>query len=82
MMKSEIVEKLTKVIQSNPGFNAPYGVLVSDHPRYTSITFGRARTLDCEVRVYGPNFILFRPSNRSPEVVRTPEEALAIIAAL
>lgn len=50
------------------GFNAPYGVLTSEHQnpkgkgKYLSVTFGRPRTLDVEVKIYNRNFIIIRSS--------------------
>lgn len=57
-------------------FNAPYGVLTSettnkDGRKYRSVTFGRARTLDVEVRIYGPSFIMVRSSRHGQQIFKS-----------
>lgn len=49
-------------IKAHPEYNAPWGVLESTSAdrRYRSVTFGRARCLDAEVRIYSPKFVLVR----------------------
>lgn len=68
-------------------FNAPYGVLdgtgVSPSgKKYKSITFGRARTLDAEVRIYGSSFIIIRTSRHGQQVFRDATSAIDFIKTL
>jgi hypothetical protein len=60
--RSNIANRIAQAIAAEPRFNAPYGVLTtrSSDARYYVVTFGRARILDAEVRVYGPKFILLK----------------------
>lgn len=60
--RSNIAGRIAEAIRSEPRFDAPFGVNVGrrEGGRYYGITFGRARILDAEVRVYGPKFILLR----------------------
>ena len=58
--QNEVVEFL-----QSGNFNAPYGILAGiqkdkKNQEYRSVTFGMARTLDAEVRIYGPKFLLLR----------------------
>lgn len=59
--------ELASKLSGDKRWNAPYGVLTSRTPKYRSITFGRAATLDAEIRIYHPTFILLRwqTANRS-----------------
>jgi hypothetical protein len=71
MNRSEIQEKLEEMLSERRDyFTAPYGILTSDHISgrgfpCKSVTFGCARTLDAEVRIFNANFIQFR-SSRNP----------------
>lgn len=60
--RSNIANRIAEAIRAEPSFDAPFGVIVGrpEGGRYYSVTFGRARILDAEVRVYGPKFILLR----------------------
>lgn len=60
--RSNIANRIAAEIQKEPRFNAPFGVLThrAEGGRYYGVTFGRARILDAEVRVYGPKFIIIR----------------------
>jgi hypothetical protein len=60
--RSNIANRIATEILKDPRFDAPFGVLTHRSPdgRYYGVTFGRARILDAEVRVYGPKFILIR----------------------
>lgn len=64
-------------------FNAPYGVLSgrlqAGKRSYRSITFGKARTLDAEIRIYSPSWLLLR-TNRDNTVFHSAGELLAHIA--
>lgn len=66
MSPSQVQQDLIQFIQEQ-NFNAPYGVLESQGRsqtgrRYLSITFGRPRTLDAELQIYGAGFIVLRHS--------------------
>lgn len=70
MTPTQIQQDLVQFIQTQ-GFNAPYGILtsqgVSDSGRpYQSITFGRPRTLDAEIRIFSERFLQLRHSRRQP----------------
>lgn len=60
--RSNIANRIADAIRAEKRFDAPFGVIVGRSPdkRYYSVTFGRARSLDAECRVYGPKFILLR----------------------
>ncbi len=63
MSDREVVQvAIADQLMGEPKFNAPYGVLtgISKDNRYRTVTFGISRTLDAEIRVYGPHFILLR----------------------
>jgi hypothetical protein len=57
-----VVEAIVDWLQESGTFDAPFGILtgLSEDKRYRSITFGRARVLDAEIRVYAPTFITLR----------------------
>lgn len=66
MTPSQIQQELIQFIQSLD-FNAPYGILESQGRSrqgrpYHSITFGRPRSLDAEIQIYGPGFMTLRHS--------------------
>jgi len=48
----------------NGRWSAPYGILESKSPdrRYRSVTFGIARTLDTEVRIYSMKYFILHSS--------------------
>jgi hypothetical protein len=63
----------------NGDFDAPYGVLlgetVSKSGRGAStVTFGRARTLDATVEIYSRTFFLLKTSHGRREVFRSFED--------
>ncbi len=56
-------------------FTAPYGVLTGRHLSsagrdYLSVSFGRSRSLDCEVQIYNRNFIVVRTNLHGSQVFR------------
>lgn len=66
-MNSNEITSMVIDFAYNGNFNAPYGVLDSVQTdskgkKYKSVTFGRARSLDVEVRIYNRNFMLVRAS--------------------
>lgn len=69
-------------------FNAPYGVLTSEHVnskgrKYLSVTFGRARTLDATIEIYNRNFMLLRVSNKyNAEVFKNYNDLIAKLASI
>lgn len=70
-------------------FDAPYGVLESEGRsqrgrRYLSITFGRCRTLDAEIQIYGPSFITLRHSRdrHHLQVLRSLQEVKDVLTSL
>ena len=79
MNSSDIQQKVYQwATESN--FTAPYGVLMGEGQssrgkKYKSVTFGRARTLDCEVQIYNRSFIVVR-SSRHGSLTFTSYESL------
>jgi hypothetical protein len=59
--REQILEDLVEALQG-ADLDQVYGIDtgLSQDKKYRWATFCRARTLDGEVRVYGPNWILFR----------------------
>ena len=60
-------------------FSAPYGILTGTHvnkkgTKYLSITFGRARTLDCTVNIYNRNFITVTTNRHGNQVFRNYQD--------
>lgn len=83
---TEVFDSIYAIIRGS-NFNAPYGVLDStgaspSGKKYKSITFGRARTLDAEVRIYGPSFIMIRTSRHGQQVFRDATNAIDFIKTL
>ena len=71
-MSETIQNELYEYILSKGVFDAPYGVLLSDHVskkgfKSKAITFGRARTLDATIEIYNRMYIVMKTSqyNRS-----------------
>lgn len=65
-------------------FTAPYGVLTGEHvnhkgTKYKSVTFGRARTLDCSVQIYNRNFITITTNRHGNQVFRNYADAQAFL---
>jgi len=85
MTREAVAELLYNYIQAHESnFNAPYGVLMGNHvnqtgKKYVQVAFGRARTLDASVDVYGPKFIYFRTSSGRRELVRSLDAAKEFI---
>lgn len=48
---------------SERNFTAPYGIIKGSHGQYRNITFGIARWLDAEIRIYSPTWLLYRDSD-------------------
>jgi len=70
--RADIQTRLAEVCVSL-GLDDAYGVLTGEHGAgrgsYRTVTFCKARSLDGEIRVYGPSFILIR-TNRDRDGVR------------
>jgi hypothetical protein len=88
MTSSQIQQELIQFIQSL-NFNAPYGILESQGRSqrgrpFHSITFGRPRTLDAEIQIYGSGFMTLRHSrgNRTTQVLRSLEELKTVLTTL
>ena len=76
--RQQIADYFEKML-SEAAFSAPYGVLQGNQKdkkgkTYRSVTFGIARTLDAEIRIYGANFILLRWNNGTLEIFRSFKE--------
>lgn len=82
----EIVQReLADFLTANAAiFDAPYGVLLGRHAdgkrSYRSITFGKAGTLDAEIRIYSPAWFLLRASDYTYTVFHSLNELLAHLA--
>jgi hypothetical protein len=65
-------------------WTAPYGVLegLAKDKSYRSVTFGVARTLDAEVRIYGPEFMILRTSRGHNEKVTSVKDLFSIMGGL
>jgi hypothetical protein len=68
-------------------FTAPYGVLQGEHKSkagkpYKSVTFGRARTLDCSVEIYNRGFIIVRTNRHGNQVCKSYDELMAHLETL
>ena len=68
-------------------FTAPYGVLLSEQMskagrKFRSVTFGHARTLDCQVCIYGSTFILIRSSRHGDQLFRSESDMQAFLDTL
>lgn len=57
-----LASHLAARLRATGKWTAPYGILESRSTdrKYRSITFGIARTLDAEIRIYGPHYITLR----------------------
>lgn len=82
MMNAQAINVNSEEIQTavyrwavNNDFTAPYGVLTGEHATaqgrtYRSVTFGLARTLDCEVQIHNRHFIVVRTNQHGSQVFR------------
>jgi len=66
-MNSEQIKEAVYEWALSKNFTAPYGVLEGEHStpkgvKYKSVTFGYARTLDVEVKIFNRNFMVVRSS--------------------
>jgi len=70
--REQTANDLVAWLNADGNWNAPYGVLerISTDKRYRSVTFGKARTLDAEVRIYSPKYITLRTSHHFREPVK------------
>jgi hypothetical protein len=69
------------------GFDAPYGILSGSAinrsgRNYLTVTFGRARTFDATVEVYGPTFLRLRTSSHGNEIFRDLPSLMARLETL
>lgn len=60
--REKLAEIIAKELSQTKAWDAPYGVLIKGKGKYQSIIFGKARALDCELRIYNPNFFLLKTS--------------------
>lgn len=63
-IRGDLQERFYQTIK-DLGFNAPYGVLLgqeSSGVKARTVTFGRPRTLDATLRIFGPTFIQIKTS--------------------
>lgn len=88
MTSSKVQQELVQFIQDQ-GFNAPYGVLTRPGTsvsgrRFQGITFGRPRTLDAEIQIFGPDFIILRHSRDryNSHVFRSVDEVKQALTSL
>lgn len=68
-------------------FTAPYGILTGEFTskngkKFKSVTFGRARTLDASVMIYGPRFVQVQTSRHGSNIFRTEPELWAFLETL
>jgi hypothetical protein len=80
MTRDAVAEEIYQYCQRRD-FNAPYGILMGNHTnktgkKFIEITFGRARTLDATVSVYGPKFILIKTSRGHSDIYRSLPDAI------
>jgi len=78
-MNSQAIQTAIYTWATNGSFSAPYGVLTGQHAsrngrNYHSVTFGRARSLDCEVQIYNRNFIVVRTNRHGSQVFRNYQD--------
>lgn len=79
MTRKEIQESVYKwALSRQDYFNAPYGVLEGENTnqvghKYMSVTFGKSRTLDVAVNIYGDAFIQVRTSKHGSQVFKSTE---------
>ncbi len=61
-IRDDLQAEAQLALMSKGCFDAPYGIIggLSKDKKYRSITFGVARALDAELRIYSPSFILVR----------------------
>lgn len=86
MKSSEIQETLYHWILER-GFNAPYGILLSEHytskgRKYLTITFGRPRTLDATISIYNCNFITLRTNTLGMQAFRSVADLQQVLETL
>lgn len=69
-VRQEISDRFVELLGSGD-FDAPYGILqgMSGDRRYRSVTFGIARYLDAEIRIYSSQYIMIK-YNRNRELFR------------
>jgi len=82
MTREEIQEKLAQLCR-DLDMNQVYGVLTgletSIGKPFRFVTFCRARTLDGEIRIYGPKFIMIKSNRTNPEIFKSYDDAVAYI---
>ena len=87
-MNSEAIqESVYTWVQNQGGFNAPYGILISDEvskagKKYKSVTFGRAWTLDVTVEIYNRNFMLVRTSRFGTQTFQSYTDLMTFLETL
>jgi hypothetical protein len=77
MSKTEQIQQSVYqwAVANSHQFNAPYGILEGQHVngagrKYRSVTFGRSRTLDATVNIYGDTFIQVRTSRHGSQIFK------------
>jgi hypothetical protein len=77
MSKTEQIQQSVYqwVVANSHQFNAPYGILEGQYVngsgrKYRSVTFGRSRTLDATVNIYGDTFIQVRTSRHGSQIFK------------
>ena len=83
MNSAEIQEHVYTWAQGR-NFTAPYGILKGEHTStkgrpVKTVTFGRARTLDCGVNIYNRNFIIVETNRYGRVVCKSFEELMAYL---
>lgn len=64
-VREDIQNRILTYVHERGVFSAPYGILDGKHTNakgrsYRSVTFGKARTLDATVNIYGPKYLQFQ----------------------
>lgn len=92
-VREDIQNRILTYVHERGVFSAPYGILDGKHTHpktgrsYRSVTFGKARTLDATVNIYGPKYLQFQFSgslydhgaHRDSIVFKSVDEFLAFL---
>lgn len=75
MDRKQIQDSVYQWVVARGNFNAPYGVLTGESVnkaghKYLNVTFGRSRTLDVSVNIYGTSFIQVRTSRHGSQIFK------------
>lgn len=60
-----LMDEIVDYLNGREVFNAPYGILTGKHKNNNgrsvrSVTFGKSRTLDASIDIYGESYLLLR----------------------